>query len=359
MTWIKDLSAPYASDVGSFCALPTTVGLARRTALSAVVAAALLAWSLPSGAAEEPEAGTLSLVFENDLFYDTDRNYTNGVRAAWLSAPAGTPAWARDAVRWFPLFPDSGTVRTSYAVGQNMYTPDDIALRDPPLDDRPYAGWLYGSIGLIAETGRRLDQLELTLGVVGPASLAEQTQKFIHEITDSQEPRGWDTQLENEPGVVLTYQRSWRGFVSESVSGFGFGFDATPHVGGALGNVFTYANAGLMLRFGQRLPLDYGPPRIQPSLPGSGFFVPQDGFGWYLFAGVEGRAVARNIFLDGNTFRDSRSVDKEPLVGDLQFGIALTWSNVRLSYTHVLRTREFETQDEADDFGAFSLSVRF
>ena len=202
-----------------------------------------------------------------------------------------------------------------------------------------------------------MDQLELSLGVVGSASLAEQTQKFIHEITDSQEPRGWDTQLENEPGVVLTYQRSWRGFVSESVSGFGF--DATPHAGGALGNVFTYANAGVMLRFGQRLPLDYGPPRIQPSLPGSGFFAPQEGFGWYLFAGVEGRAVARNIFLDGNTFRDSRSVDKEPLVGDLQFGIALTWRNVRLSYTHVLRTREFETQDEADDFGAFSLTVRF
>lgn len=313
--------------------------------------------SLPALASDETETGTLSLVFENDLFYDTDRNYTNGVRASWLSGPGRTPAWALRAARWFPLFPDGGTVRTSYAVGQNMYTPEDIALRGPPLDDRPYAGWLYGSMGLIAETGRRLDQLELTLGVVGPASLAEQTQTFVHEVTDSQEPRGWDTQLENEPGVVLTYQRSWRGFVSESVSGFGF--DATPHAGGALGNVFTYANAGVMLRFGQRLPLDYGPPRIQPSLPGSGFFAPQEGFGWYLFAGVEGRAVARNIFLDGNTFRDSRSVDKEPLVGDLQFGIALTWRNVRLSYTHVLRTREFETQDEADEFGAFTLSVRF
>lgn len=145
----------------------------------------------------------------------------------------------------------------------------------------------------------------------------------------------------------------------DSLTVSGFGFDATPHAGGALDNVFTYANAGLMLRFGRRLPLDYGPPRIQPNLPGSGFFVPQDGFGWYLFAGMEGRAVARNIFLDGNTFRDSRSVDKELLVGDLQCGIALTWRNVRLSYTHVLRTREFETQDEADEFGAFSLSVRF
>ncbi len=54
----------------------------------------------------------------------------------------------------------------------------------------------------------------------------------------------------------------------------------------------------------------------------------------------------------------SRSVDKKPFVGDLQFGIAVTWSNVRLSYTHVLRTREFKTQDERDDFGALSLSIR-
>lgn len=331
---------------------------ARHVALPAALAAGVLTWPLITHAATgEPNEGTLSLVFENDLFYDTDRNYTNGVRASWVTGPDQTPAWALRAARWFPLFPDGGTVRTSYEVGQNMYTPKDISLLTPPSTDRPYAGWLYGSVGLIHEMGGRLDQLEVTLGVVGPASLAEQTQKFVHEITGSQKPRGWDTQLENEPAVVLTYQRNWRGLVSRSFSDFGF--DATPHIGGALGNVFTYANAGLTLRLGHRLPLDYGPPRIQPSTPGSRFFVPQHGFGWYVFAGVEGRAVARNIFLDGNTFRHSRSVEKKPLVGDLHFGLVMTWRNLRFGYTHVQRTREFANQDEADDFGAFSLSVRF
>jgi hypothetical protein len=328
----------------------------RCTAGLALIAASF-AWSLPAKAQEEAEIGTLSLVLENDLFYDTDRNYTNGVRASWLSGPDRVPAWASAAARRFPLFPDVGAVRASYAIGQNMYTPEDIEIPNPPLDDRPYAGWLYGSIGLVVETGPRLDQLELTLGVIGPASLAEQTQKFIHEITNSPEPRGWDTQLKNEPGVVLTYRRSWRRFVETTA--LGNTFDITPHAGGALGNVFTNANAGLTLRLGRRLPHDYGPPRIQPSLPGSGFFMPQGRFGWYVFAGMEGRAVARNIFLDGNTFRDSRSVDKEPLVGDLQFGLVLTWHDVRLSYTHVLRTREFETQDESDNFGAVGLSIRY
>ena len=80
-------------------------------------------------------------------------------------------------------------------------------------------------------------------------------------------------------------------------------------------------------------------------------------FGWYLFAGVEGRAIAHNIFLDGNTFRDSRSVDKKPFVADLQVGVALTWRTARLSYAHVLRTREYDHQPDPEDFGALTLSL--
>ena len=185
----------------------TNARLFRSCIVASVLIAAGSLWSLLANAGDGTETGTLSLVFENDLFYDTDRNYTNGVRASWLSSPDGRPAWALRAARWFPLFPDGGAVRTSYAVGQNMYTPEDIALRDPPLDDRPYAGWLYGSIGLIAETGRRLDQLELTLGVVGPASLAEQTQTFVHEITGSRGPRGWDTQRQRPESFAHLIKR--------------------------------------------------------------------------------------------------------------------------------------------------------
>jgi hypothetical protein len=87
--------------------------------------------------------------------------------------------------------------------------------------------------------------------------------------------------------------------------------------------------------------------------------APTDKLAWYLFVGVEGRAVAHNIFLDGNTFKDSRSVDAEPLVGDLQFGLVLTWGRVRLSYTHVLGSHEFKTQPGNTQFGVASLSVAF
>lgn len=312
---------------------------------------------LPVMAFAKPAKGIFSLVFENDIFSNTDQYYTNGIRLSWLSPPDRTPDWALHTARMFPLSLKGATVRTSYAIGQDIYTPKNIGMQNPPSDDRPYAGWLYGALGLTAETGPRLDQLELTVGVIGPDSFAKQTQDVMHNLVHTNKAHGWGTQLNNEPGVILTYRRCWRGLVSESI--FGVPFDLTPHAGGALGNVFTYADAGFMLRYGKNLPFDYGPPGTQPNVPGSGFFIPQNDFSWYLFAGFDGRAVARNIFLDGNTFRDSRSVAKNPLVGDLQFGIAIIWGRLRLGYTHVLRTREFKTQvGRVEGFGVLSLSVQ-
>ncbi len=313
--------------------------------------------SLNTVQSEEPKAGTVSILFENDIFYNADRHYTNGVSISWVSSPRSTPEWLSNAAHHIPWFPKEGDMRAIYSFGQNMYTPQDITLRNPPPDSRPYVGWLYGTIGISSETGKQLDRVAITLGIVGPSSLAEQTQKTVHRITGSNKPRGWDTQLNDEPGIILFYQRSWRGFVAHTVSRFQL--DITPQVGATLGNIFTYGNTGLMMRVGKNLPLDYGPPRIQPGIIGSSFFVPQGSFGWYLFAGAEGRIVARNIFLDGNTFRSSRSVTREVFVGDLQCGIVLTWPAFRISYTHVLRTHEFRHQHDKDRFGAVSVSIPF
>lgn len=325
--------------------------------LSAVLLATVASLTGDALAGAPRAGGTLTLTLENDLFYDVDRHYTNGVRLIWVpERGAAPPRWGARFARLVPWFPDAGGLRHGYAIGQSMFTPADIREPDPPAGERPYAGWLYGTVGLGVASGSQLDQLTVTVGMIGPASLAEQSQKFIHRIVDTDEPRGWDTQLRNEPGVVLTYQRSWRRFAAQTPSGARF--DIAAHAGFALGNIFTYGNAGVTARWGPRLPADYGPPRIQPGLPGSADFAPQRDFAWYLFAGTEGRVVARNIFLDGNTFRDSRSVERENLVGDIQFGVVVDWRSIRLSYTHVLRTREFRTQDGNDDFGALSIAFK-
>jgi hypothetical protein len=171
---------------------------------------------------------------------------------------------------------------------------------------------------------------------------------------------GWDHQLHNELGVNLTYERRWRlGRMQLVNEPFKLRFDLVPMAGFTVGNVNTYAAAGGIVRIGQDLGNDFGPPRIRPSLPGSESIEPEDNFGWYLFAGANGEAVLRNITLDGNTFRHSPSVDKKPLVGDLTAGLALFFGRSRLSYTYVVRSKEFDGQKHFDQYGAITFTPRF
>lgn len=305
----------------------------------------------------EDDKGIFNIIWENDIAAGTDQGYTNGIRLGWLSSEENVPGWAKSVGNAILPLGREGNKRISLSLGQSMYAPKDLSQTAIVPDDRPYAGWLYGTIGIVSDTGDTLDNATLTLGVVGPESLAKQTQKEVHKLIDSPDPKGWDNQLDTEPTIGLTYERKWRALLEAEP--FGLATDVIPHIGATVGNVATYANAGGTVRLGFDLPQDYGPPRIRPSLPGSDFFVPTKDLSGYVFATVEGRAVARDIFLDGNTFKDSHSVDKENLVGSAQVGAALTMGDTRLSYTHVFMTREFETQEEDGQFGAVTLSHRF
>ncbi|MEQ8194058.1 MAG: lipid A deacylase LpxR family protein [Rhodospirillales bacterium] len=313
----------------------------------------------PAEPAPPKEKGVFSVQIENDLFGSgTDRHYTNGIRLAWSSAENDVPDWVRTAAGWVPVFAGHGKLRTSYEIGHSIYSPDNTSTAALIPDERPYAGYLYAGVGLVSDTGRRRDNLQFSLGIIGPSAFGEEVQRNWHSLINSSDPKGWDNQLKDEIALLLTYERQWWRY--HDFKAAGLGVDMTPHVGFALGNVFTHAAAGLTVRIGENLESDRSsPPRIRPSLPGSDYFVNRDAFGWYLFAGFEGRLVGRNIFLDGNTFRDSHSVDKKYIVGDFQAGLAVTYGRVRVAYTYVLRTKEFRQQDAADQFGSLSLSIRF
>jgi hypothetical protein len=87
--------------------------------------------------ADWEQGGTFNILFENDLFFDTDRDYTNGVQLSYTTPPDRNLGWAVNLARMLPFFPKDGEVRTSYSIGQNIYTPSDITLADPPLTSRP------------------------------------------------------------------------------------------------------------------------------------------------------------------------------------------------------------------------------
>ncbi len=325
-----------------------------------IVACVLLAAG-PAGAASWLDDAMLSVEVENDFFtpHGSDRHYTNGFRLEALSPRIGgaeVPDWSKAPYRQWPTFDLSGERRIGVALGQNVYTPADTDRPVPDPNDRPYAGWAYVSVLLATETSERLDTVELELGMVGPAAGARYVQNGFHHLINVDRSSGWDYQLHNEPGLVASVERRWRVDLGQIGA---IETDAIPIAGASVGNVMTYGSGGVMLRLGQGLHADFGPPRIRPALPGSPGFAGAGAFGWYLFAGVDGRIVGHDIFLDGNTFRDSPSVDKKTLVADVEAGLVVMIGEARLTYSFVLRTPEFHGQEGADRFGAFSFTWRF
>jgi len=347
--------------------------------ISRVLALLALVAVIPFGNAAA-QCTVASIQFENDIGIGTDRHYTHGSRISCMSDNQAGDATAREIanalsfeVGGYSLLDANRDVRYSVALGQAMFTPEDITTTELIVDDRPYAGWLFGTFGLVlgprkAQTEGstafdRMESIQVNVGVVGPASGADRTQKFVHSAIDAQKPRGWRNQLRNEPGFIVEYEQKWR---TESWNLLPHSdllqVDLMPSASVALGNIHTYGSIAATFRIGNRLANDFGPPRIRPSVAGSEYYEPDpdERLGAYLFFSVGGRAVARNIFLDGNTFTSSHSVAKNNLVGDLQVGgVFSLWGTARVSLTHIIRTREFEKQDALNQFTAFSLSFRF
>ena len=308
----------------------------------------------------------VTMQHDNDEMGGTDRHYTGGLRLACVTS---APRWLQKVA---PASPGRGIFtrnRATYSIGQSAFTPDDISRRELIEDDQPYAGWLYLGFGIErdvvykSDRPRYLESLELQFGVVGPWSGVEELQSFLHDLSNATDPQGWGNQLDNEPGINLFYSRQWTGAAEVEITPFNrfpaLFFDVTPELGLALGNVHIFGAGGLTFRIGSFQPDDHGPPVIRPDLPGSDFFPREEGFSAYLFAGLEGRIVGRNIFLDGNSFQDDGpSVDKNLLVGEGRVGLALTYDDLRLAYTQVFRTQEFEGQPR-QSFGSVSVSFRF
>ncbi len=329
--------------------------------------AALLA-ALPGTAfAERPpeEKGVLSFAVENDsLSSGADRNYTSGVKLAYVSPSEGVPDWLESAGDFTRAVSGDNPDFWGIAIGQSIFTPENINAVPAPADQHPYAGWLYMQIMVGVEDhregslrGRYLDTYELEFGIVGPSALGEEAQRGIHQALGAPDPQGWDSQLSDEFAFAVSYDRRWRAArLFGDVLG-GLEADLTPNAGVTLGTLRTEARLGVIARVGQRIDNDYGPPRVRPSLSGVEHFEGGP-LSWSLFAGVQGRAVARNLFLDGNTFEDSPSVERNPYVADFQTGFSISAGDWRIAYTYVWRTREFETQPSRQDFGALALSWR-
>ena len=171
--------------------------------MRAVLAAALLSLSLPA-LAESPappqpitpqpitpsaEAKPAPLDFthkpgervtvtlENDRFAgDTDRNYSNGLKFAWMGEAGPVPHWMARLADLLPLVETGQSLRWLVEAGQSIFTPETLSAETPPDGERPYVGWLYAGASALIEDEHTLDRVGILLGVLGPDAGAGSTQ---------------------------------------------------------------------------------------------------------------------------------------------------------------------------------------
>lgn len=319
---------------------------------------------IAASAGNAPDWETFNVTAENDSFAPgkSDKYYSSNFRLQLESVDfdqfndTNTPKLFRALFGNTKIFKDTGSRRSiTYQIGQSIFTPADVTIDEPQPDDLPYAGLLYGSAGFKARKDAYVDTIALLAGFVGPAALAEQTQKFVHGITGSVTPKGWEYQLHNEPVLNLSYERRWqlkKGMMGDSVH-----YELVGVGQAKLGNMLTGAELGGAVVISK---YTSGVFRGSSSVdPKSGYLFQNDiQKGPYCYFGGKGELTLHSIFLDGNTFRDSPSVDKNYAHASIFMGIGYAISKWNISMSWIKETERFKTQNGGFEYGSISVSYR-
>jgi hypothetical protein len=184
----------------------------------------------------------------------------------------------------------------------------------------------------------------------------------VHDLVGSGKSQGWDYQLENEPIFNLAYEYRHKFHLTGqrerwSVEAFAFG-------GGWLGNMLTQGQIGGIARFGYNTPDDFGPTLVR----GMDFMPPprrdadspsKSDWGFSVYGGALANLVLRDITLDGNTFKDSPSVDTEWFVPAAGVGMTVGNRRFQASFAYIFWGEEFEGQQDHSKFGSLTFSYLF
>jgi Uncharacterized protein conserved in bacteria len=212
--------------------------------------------SVPQKGFAQTEFNWSSLTWDNDAFLGNDDDgYTNGMYIALYQLkeyeqPSNAP-WLLRPLMW-SLTEKADVGLNAYTIGQAMITPQNTETETPAEDDLPYSGLLFLNNSYLSIHQNYTDKISTTIGIVGPLSLAEESQKTIHKWIGSGEPKGWDTQLKNELVFQLSRARAYRSWVADNNC-----WDLITAGEVSIGTLSSGVNVDVVLRFGTALKYSY------------------------------------------------------------------------------------------------------
>ena len=314
-----------------------------------------VAVTLQLGAQEELvpyQKSFFSILSDNDAYVNQyiDRYYTAGTVLSYTSKEYDFSALWLNYLSY--RCDDEKLSRYEIAIQQDIYTPS-LRIGEVGIQDHPYAGFLSLDMTLSNRRANSLENLKLQLGVVGPASLAQYTQKFIHLITHNPIFQGWNTQIKNEFIINLHYEYTYKYDLFDTPY---FGMDILPALKVALGNANTFLGAGGRIRMGYNLHSDFGVDKINTGFMGSKPF--NNNFSLYIFGGLLGSYVIRDIFIEGGRY-DTARINLMPFLYDVELGVALLYKGFRFSYVFTYQSKQFKEQPSGHNIGSIMLNFAF
>ncbi|MFZ6773630.1 lipid A-modifier LpxR family protein [Undibacterium sp. SXout7W] len=221
------------------------------------------------------------------------------------------------------------SISYGWRIGQDLYTASDIKLQPSQLSrfDHPYAAWLYAGIFRDSTdvTGRSFS-LGLDVGCLGPCAGGKWTQTNLHRLIQQPLPQGWDSQLRNEWGVIVSAEASPGRLLPLS------GMDIAPKLKLHLGNIQTDVSAELLMRAGHLNTL--------PTHAAS-----------YAYLRTELKAVAYNATIQGGYFHQpTQPLHVKNGVGEVELGYL--WKGDQYGVSASLIRRSNEIKELSNGVGA-------
>lgn len=309
---------------------------------------ALLSLSTPLS-----HAGTFTFSLDNDGIFGVDKDYTNGLFLSYYSDEVSLSPILTPITSSFGTF-GGAAHKVGFTLGQTIYTPKKIEESTPQADQRPYAGVLFFQTDIANISAYRADRYGFLVGSTGPNSLADVAQDFIHSITGSTQPEGWDYQVEDQILGNFEFETHNALFRSRASGGTQHEIKNISRV--MAGNYRSEIATGMMWRWGSGLDSSIGAARVAMEnsfLPG---MIMQGSSSAYLFAGVEGRYRFNDITIDGPVPDEVYPVTLQNAQATASLGAV--WYNQTLgaSFTFSAKTSDFQ-EDETSAYGVGALTL--
>jgi len=283
---------------------------------------------------------------ENDAYlgFGSDRYYTNGLFINYSHALRQADTT------------ESVVKRTWEAeIGQSIYNAQTGAVPNISYVDRPFAGFLYGSVKM---NWFKKDESQfsagLTIGTIGPNSLAQDAQELLHDAVGFYEINGWQYQVKNELGINARFE------YKRLLARPGKSTDFSAAGQASLGTTFSSAAAGVLFRAGEINKL-FGSASTGSRISNQqGSVVPDKEFFFYTQPMLQ--FVAYDATIQGGMFRDDKgAVTYTPrrIVYSQELGVKYAKERWLLSFSAIFKTKELKSQVKSHQYGSASLFYSF